>query len=52
MYQIGSPLGAIAVHHVKNWRTEVSTLPGSEAFKLIGRDTPAKQFSESRRIVQ
>ena len=46
------PLGAVAVQNVKNWGTQVSTLPGSGAFELVGRDTPAGQFSESRRIVQ
>ena len=49
MYQTEIPLGAIAVQNVKNW---APTLPGSEAFKSVGRDTPAGQFSESRRIVQ
>ena len=44
--------GAIAVQNVKNRATEALTLPGSEAFKLVGRDTPAGQFSESRWIVQ
>ena len=52
MHQTEIPLGAIAVQNVKNRATEALTLPGSEAFKLVGRDTPAGQFSESRRIVQ
>ena len=52
MRQTEIPLWAIAVQNVKNWGTEVPTLPGSEAFKSVGRDTPAGQFSESRRIVQ
>ena len=52
MHQTEIPRGPIAVKNMKNWGTEVSTLPGSEAFKSVGRDTPAGQFSESRRIVQ
>ena len=46
------PLGAVAVQIVKNWGTEVSTLPGFEAFKSAGRNTPAGQFSESRRMAR
>jgi len=52
MDQTDIPLGAIVAQDVKNWGSEVPTLPGSEAFKSVGRDTPAGQFSESRRIVQ
>jgi hypothetical protein len=52
MCQTEMPPGAIAVQNVKNRGTEVLTLPGSETFKLVGSDTPAGQFSESRRIVQ
>ena len=52
MNQTAIPLGAIAVQNVKNRGAEVPMLPGSESFKLVGRDTPAGQFSESRRIVQ
>ena len=52
MHQTEIPLGAIAVQNVKNRGTEVPTLPGSEAFKLVGRDPPAGQFLELRRIVQ
>ena len=52
MYQTGIPLGAIAVQNVKNWGTEVSTLPGSEASKSVGRGTLAGQFSGSRPIAQ
>ena len=52
MHQTEIPLGAIAVHNVKNWGPEMPMLPGSEAFKSVGRDTPAGQFSESRQIVQ
>ena len=52
MDQTEIPLGAVVVQNVKNWGTEVSTLPGFEAFKSTGRNTPAGQFSESRRIVQ
>ena len=51
MYQTEIPLGAIAVQNVKNWGTEVPTLPGSEAFKSPNRYTPARQFSESKRIM-
>ena len=52
MYQTEFVLGAVAVQNLKNWGTEVPTLPGSEAFKSVGRDTPAGQFSESRWIMQ
>ena len=52
MHQTAIPLGAIVVQNVKNWGTEVPTLPGSETFKSVGRNTLAGQFSESRRIVQ
>ena len=52
MYQTEIPLGAIAVENVKNWCTGVPALPSFEAFKSVGSDTPAGQFSESRRIVQ
>ena len=52
MYQTAIPLGAIAVQNVKNCGIEVPTLPGSEEFKLAGRDTPAGQFSESRPVVR
>ena len=51
MHQTEIPLGIIAVQNMKNWGTEVPTLPGSGAFKSVGRDTLAGQFSESR-IVQ
>ena len=51
MYQTDIPLGAIAVQNVKVWGTEVHMLPGSEAFKLPDRCTPARQFSESKRIM-
>ena len=52
MHQTEIPLGTIAVQNVKNVGTEAPTLPGSEAFKPVGRDTPAGQFSESRQIMQ
>ena len=52
MYQAEIRPGAIAVQNVKNRFTKAATLSGSEGFKLVGRDTPAGQFSESRRIVQ
>jgi hypothetical protein len=45
-------LGVVAAQNVKNQGTQVPTLPGSEAFKLVGRDTPAGQISELRRIAQ
>ena len=45
-------LGAVAVQNVKNRGTEVPALLGSEAFKLVGRDTPAGQFPELSRIMQ
>ena len=45
MDQTDIPLGAIVVQDVKNWGSEVPTLPGSEAFKSVGRDTPAGHFS-------
>jgi hypothetical protein len=51
MYRTEIPLGAVAVQNVKNWDTDVSTLPGSEEFKSAVRDTSAGQFSESRRIM-
>ena len=52
MHQTEMLLWAIAVQNGKTVGIEVPTLPGSEAFKSVGRDTPAGQFSESRRIVQ
>ena len=52
MHQTEILLGAIAVQNLKNVGTEVPTLPGSEAFKSVGRGTPAGQLSESRQIVQ
>jgi len=52
MYQTEIRLGAVAVQNVKNWSTEVPMLLGFEAFKLVGRDTLAGQFSESRWIAQ
>ena len=51
MHHTEIPLGAIAIQNMKNWGTEVPTLPGSEAFKSVGR-IPAGRFSESGRIAQ
>jgi len=51
MYQTEIPLGAIAVQNVKNWGTELPALLGSEAFKSLDRCTPARQFSESKRVI-
>jgi hypothetical protein len=52
MYQTECLLGVVAAQNVKNWGTQVSTLPGSGAFELVGRDTLAGQFSGSKRTVQ
>jgi hypothetical protein len=44
MEQAEFVLGAVAVQNVKTWDCKMSVLTGFEAFKLVGKGTPVRQF--------